>query len=212
MIRTQDIDRYLAELHDGGDALVQEMQAHGRRESIPIVDRETGVHLHVLARATGARRIIEIGTAIGFSTLFLARALPPDGQLVTFEVDPERQDAARTYLERAGVADRVDLRLQPALEGLAELEGPFDLAFLDALKHEYGAYLDAVLPLLRSGGLVVVDNVLMRGAVATGRPEAGWTEERVQTARRFNDALLHHPELTATVTPVGDGVALAVRR
>src|SRR5581483_9529026 len=102
-------------------------------------------------------------------TLALARGAGDGAQVVSFEVDPERQATARAYLERAGVADRVDLRLEPGTEGLARLEGPFDLAFLDAVKSEYADYLEAVVPLLRPGGLVVVDNVLMHGTVAEGR-------------------------------------------
>src|ERR1700729_3667631 len=101
------------------------MEAHGARDEIPIVEPQGGQLLHVLALARGARRIVEVGTAIGVSTLYMARALPSGGELVSFDIDPERQDAAREYLDRAGVGDRVDLRLQDAREGLRELDGPF---------------------------------------------------------------------------------------
>jgi predicted O-methyltransferase YrrM len=212
MIVSESVKRYVTSLRAEPDAVLAEMEAQGDRDHIPIVEPETGMLLYVLAAGMGARRVVEIGTAIGVSTLYLARALPEDGTVVSFEVDPERQEAARRYLEQAGVADRVDLRLEPALDGLARLEGPFDLAFLDALKGEYAAYLDAVVPLLRPRGVVVVDNVLMSGAVAEGRGDGHWSDEAVRTARAFNEQLLGHPELSGTVTPVGDGVALAVKR
>lgn len=212
MIVTDAVRRYLAEARPPADALLAEMIERGRRDRVPILDPQAGALLHVVARAMGARRIVEVGTAIGVSTLHLARALPADGELVSFEIDRERHAAAQSYFGRAGLAARIDLRLQDAIEGLAALRGPFDLAFLDGVKAEYGDYLERVLPLLRPGGLVAVDNVLMAGAVAENRPLEGWSEERVATARAFNETLLSHSELDATITPVGDGIALAVRR
>ncbi len=132
--------------------------------------------------------MVEVGTAIGVSTLYLARALPAGGQLVTFEIDEQRQRAARDYLQRAGVLDRVDLRLQDAREGLNGLErDAFDLAFIDGVKTQYGEYFESVLPLLRDGGLLVVDNVLMGGTVAEGRSDGHWSEDQITTARAFNE-------------------------
>jgi caffeoyl-CoA O-methyltransferase len=152
-----------------------------------------------------------VGTAIGVSTLYLARALPESGRVVSFEIDEERQSAARAYLERAGVLDRVDLRLQDAREGLGSLTDEFDLAFIDGVKAQYGEYFDGVLPLLRSGGILAVDNVLMSGSVAENRGDGHWTEEQITRAREFNRRLLGDPQLTATLTPVGDGVLVAVK-
>jgi len=212
MIVTPAVQQYLDATRPAPDPLLAEMQAHGARERIPILDAQSGALLHVLARAIGARRIVEVGTAIGVSTLHLARALPPDGELVSFEIDPERRLAAQAYLERDDLHARVDLRLQDARAGLAELSGPFDLAFLDGVKAEYEDYLDLVVPLLRPGGLVAVDNVLMAGTVAENRSDGHWTEEQIAIARAFNARLLSHPQLDATITPVGDGIALAARR
>jgi predicted O-methyltransferase YrrM len=168
--------------------------------------------LHVLALAKGARRVVEVGTAIGVSTLYLARALPEGGTVVSFEIDAERHGAARDYLERAGVLGRTDLRLQDARAGLAALDGPFDMAFIDGVKAQYGDYFDLLLPLLGSGGLLAVDNVLMSGTVAEGRTDGHWTDEQIATARAFNERLLSASELVGTVTPVGDGLLVAVRR
>jgi caffeoyl-CoA O-methyltransferase len=211
MIVTEAVERYLEGLRAEPDQVLAEMEAHGARDGIPIVVPSTGALLHVLARAARARRILEVGTAIGVSTLYLARALPPDGKIVTFEIDRERQDAARDYLNRAGVLDRVDLRLQDAREGLAGLDDSFDLAFVDGVKAQYGQYFDGVLPLLRSGGVLVVDNVLMSGTVAEGRSDGHWSEEQIAAAREFNRRLLGAHDLVATVTPVGDGVLLGVK-
>jgi predicted O-methyltransferase YrrM len=241
MIVTDAIETYLASSRAAPDPVLAEMEEQGRREGIPIVVPETGALLSVLAMACGARRVLEVGTAIGVSTLYLARALPDGGRVVTFEIDAARHRAARAYLERAGVLDRVDLRLQDAREGLAELGGgshmtdggretgkygpfldhhavegaaggQFDMAFIDGVKSQYGDYFDALLPLLRPGGVLAVDNVLMSGTVAEGRSDGHWTDEQIATARAFNERLLADEQFDATITPVGDGVLIAVRR
>lgn len=212
MIVTDAVREYLAGSRSHPDAVLAEMEEHGRRDGIPVVVPETGQLLHVLALACKARRVIEVGTAIGVSTLYLARALPSDGTVVSFEIDEQRHRAARDYLKRAGVLDRVDLRLQDAREGLADLSEPFDLAFVDGVKAQYGDYFDALLPLLGEGALLVVDNVLMSGTVAEGRSDGHWSEEQIATARAFNDRVLAAEQLTGTILPVGDGVLVAVRR
>ncbi len=166
MIVTDAVRSYIDETRPAPDALLAEMQERGARDSVPILDPQAARMLNVLARAIGARRIVEVGTAIGVSALHLARALPEDGELVSFEIDRERHTQAVSYFARARLAARVDLRLQDAGEGLRELEGPFDLAFLDGLKAEYAGHLELIVPLMRPGGLVAVDNVLMSGAVA----------------------------------------------
>ena len=213
MIVTDAVNGYLDSLRAAPDPLLAEMEAHAARDGIPVVVPPTGALLHVLALACGARRIVEVGTAIGVSTLYMARALPQDGAIVSFEIDPERHDAAGRYLERAGVADHCDLRLQDAREGLLELEhGSFDMAFIDGVKAQYGDYFDVLLPLLHSGALLTVDNVLMSGTVAEGRSDGHWSEEQIATARAFNERLIKHERLVGTVTPVGDGVLIAIAR
>jgi len=212
MIVTDAVRDYIEQTCPAPDGLLAEMRDRGVRDGVPILDAQAAALLHVLARAMGARRIVEVGTAIGFSTLHLGRALPADGELVSFEIDRERHAAAQSYFARARLAARVDLRLQDATEGLKELSGPFDLAFLDGLKAEYADQVDQIVPLMRSGGLIAVDNILMSGAVAEGRPVDGWSSDRIETARAFNEHLVNHPDLITTLTPVGDGLALAVRR
>jgi predicted O-methyltransferase YrrM len=211
MIVTEAVSRYTEGLRAEPDPVLAEMERHAAADHIPIVVPQTGALLHVLARACAVRRIVEVGTAIGVSTLYLARALPPGGTITSFEIDEQRHRAARQYLERAGVADRCDLRIQDAREGLADIKQRFDMAFIDGVKTQYGDYFERLLPLLRTGGLLTVDNVLMDGTVAEGRSDGQWTDEQINNARAFNERLLHGEELTGTITPVGDGVLIAVK-
>jgi predicted O-methyltransferase YrrM len=212
VIVTQAVQSYLAGLRAAPDPVLAEMEAQAAREHIPIVTPVTGALLHVLALVRGARRVVEVGTAIGVSTLYIARALAPDGVIVSFEIDEARHRAARDYLDRAGMLDRTDLRLQDARTGLSALEGPFDMAFIDGVKTQYGDYLDRLLPLLGERAVLAVDNVLMSGTVAEGRSDGHWTDEQIAKARAFNERLLSLQDFVGTVTPVGDGVLVAVRR
>jgi len=213
VIVSDAVDAYLVESRRPPDAVLAEMEAHGARDNIPIVVPPTGALLSVITAAAGARRVVEVGTAIGVSTLYIARALPADGVIVSFEVDRERHLAARGYLDRAGVGERADLRLRDAAEGLAELEqGAFDMAFLDGLKGDYPRHLELALPLLRPDGVVVVDNTLLGGAVAAARLADHWSVESVATMRGFNASLLGRDDMVAALLPVGDGVLVAVKR
>lgn len=199
---------YLERLLPPRDPLLREMEERAAREDIPISDPEVGRLLAILARATGARLILEIGTAIGYGTLCLARGAP-EGRVMSIDTDPERLASARQYLEQAGVADRVELIEGAALEILQGLQGPFDLVYLDAVKTEYRRYLDQVLPRLRTGGLVVCDNLLWSGRVAAPAEDA---EDRDADAlRAFNSYLMMHPQLQAVVLPVGDGLGIATK-
>jgi predicted O-methyltransferase YrrM len=204
------IDEYVTALEPDPDAVLAEMRERGARERIPIVEAPTGGLLEVLAMSTGALRAVEVGTAIGVSTLHLARG---GAHVTSFEVDPARHAAAKDYLTRAGLGDRVDLRLQDAAEGLEGLEqGGFDLGFIDGPKAGYAGYLDQIVALLRPGGLLLVDNVLLSGAAATQQPTGNWSEEHIRDMRAFNEQLSRRDDLRATFATVGDGVALAVRQ
>ena len=213
MIAAGAVTEYLRESRRAPDALLAEMEAHGDREGIPIVVPETGAFLEALTAAAAARRVVEVGTAIGVSTLHIARALPEDGLIVSFEVDEARHQAARAYLDRAGLGGRVDLRLRDAGDGLAELEpGSWDMVFLDGLKGDYPRHLELSLPLLRTGGTVLVDNTLLGGRVANADGPEHWSDEAVETMRRFNAGLLQRDDMAAALVPVGDGVLMAVKR
>ena len=210
VILTEEVGEYLATLRREPDEVLAEMEAQAQREWIPVVPPETGELLGMLARICGAARVVEVGTAIGVSTLYIARALPARGRIVSFEIDAARHGAARKYLRRAGVLDRADLRLQDAREGLASLEGPFDMAFIDAAKMQYGDYIELLLPLLASRAVVAIDNMLMSGTVATGRSDGNWTENQIEMARALNARMVKMPEFEASLLPVGDGLLVAV--
>lgn len=213
MIVTEAVSAYLEALRAAPDAVLAEMEAHAARDAIPVVVAQTGALLHVLALAAGAKRVVEVGTAIGVSTLYLARAVGDQGRVVSFEIDRERHEAARDYLGRAGVGGRVELRCKDAREGLKTLEaGAFDLAFVDGVKAQYFDYCELAVPLLRPGGVLAVDNVLMGGTVAENRPDGLWSAEQIATVRALNERLLGDERLAATVIPVGDGVLVGVRR
>ena len=200
-------ESYLDRLLPPRDPLLREMEERAEREDIPISDPEVGRLLSILARSVGARRILEIGAAIGYGAVWLARGAP-EARVQSVDVDPERLAAAREYLERAGLADRVELIEGKALEVIQRLDGPFDLVYVDAVKTEYRRYLDLALPKLRVGGLIVCDNLLWGGEVAA----PGEEEDRDADAlRAFNGYLMMHPQLQAVVLPLGDGVGLATK-
>lgn len=179
-------------------------------EGVPIVDRSSGRVL--MAAAAGRRRIVEIGTAVGYSTLWMALGQPADGTIVTVDPDRSRTDRAREWWRRAGVAGRIEVVNRPALEALAAddagLRGPFDLAFIDALKPEYERYLEALVPRLAPGALVLADNVLWSGRASGSRPDPG-NGAQTEALRRFNAAVLADPRFSATILPVGDGLLIA---
>lgn len=200
--------RYLDALLPPREPLLVEMEAHAAREGIPISDPEVGRLLAILAAATAPRRILEIGTAIGYGVIWLARGAP-EARITTIDRDPAQLAAARRYVARAGVLDRVELVEGEAVEVLRRLEGPFDLAYVDAAKRQYRRYLDLLLPLLRPGGLVALDNLLWKGRVAA--PAGTAEDEEAAALRDFNRAFARHPGLEALVLPLGDGLGLAVK-
>ena len=177
-----------------------------------LVAPEQGQFLQLLVRLVGAKRILEIGTFTGYSALWMAEALPADGRLVTCDVSEEWTAIAREHWAEAGVAERIDLRVRPALETLEALleeeRGHYDLAFIDADKANYDAYYEACLKLLRGGGLVVADNTLWSGRVADPVVD----DEDTVALREFNLKLLADERVDLSLLPLADGVTLARKR
>jgi O-methyltransferase len=174
---------------------------------------EQGHLLALLAGAMAARHVLEVGTFTGYSTLALAQALPPDGRIVACDVSAEWTAIARDHWRSAGVADRIELRLAPAVDTLAELEregrsGYFDLAFIDADKPGYDTYYEATLRLIRPGGLIILDNMLRRGRVAD--PNANDPDTRA--LRKLNSKIAVDERVDRVLLPVGSGMILARRR
>lgn len=203
-------EAYLERLLPPRDPLLREMEEQAAREDVPISDPEVGRLLSILARAAGARRILEIGTAIGYGALCLARGAP-EARVVSIDTNPERLATARRYLERGGAADRVELIEGAALDVLHRLAGPFDLVYIDAVKTEYRRYLDQVVPKMRVGGLVVCDNLLWGGRVAEPPETPEATDRDADALRAFNGYLMMHPQLQAVVLPLGDGLGIATK-
>jgi predicted O-methyltransferase YrrM len=203
--REQEV--YLERLLPPRDALLREMEELAGREDIPISDPEIGRLLGILARVTGARRILEVGTAIGYGAICLAKGAP-EARVLTIDKDPERLATARGFLERAGVAGRVELIEGAALDVLPGLQGPFDLAYVDAVKTEYRRYLDLILPNLRVGGVIALDNLLWKGRVAVPPDDE---DREADALRAFNGYLMSHPQLQSVVLPFGDGLGVATK-
>ena len=191
------------------------IEAAAQPKGIPIVDRDAGRVLSVLAG--GRRRIVEVGTAYGFSTLWLSLGQPADGTIVTIDPDTERTDLARSWWRQAGIRDeRITVVTAKALEAFERsdpaLAGPFDLAFIDALKPEYGAYLDALTAgRLAPDALVLADNVLWSGRVSGATP-VGDEGRNTEALAAFDRRVLGDPRFTSTILPVGDGLLVATWR
>jgi predicted O-methyltransferase YrrM len=210
-ILDERVDGYLRDLRPERSEVMAEMEAVAERDSVPIVQWETGRFLAVLCRTLDPV-VLEVGTAIGYSTLHMAEQLSA-GRVVTLERDPDRATQARSYLERAGVADRVELIEGDAIDTIPELEGPFDLLFVDASKGEYRKYIELAEPLLSERCTLVVDNLLMSGDVALDESEtASWSSDSLAAARALNAELLVSDRWLACVLPIGDGVGFGALR
>jgi len=201
---------YLDRLLPPSTGVLAEMEEYAHANRVPIADREVALFLEITARAMGARYVLEIGAAIGYSILHLARSLSPGGLVVTIEPDDEMIRLSEEYLTRAGLRERVRIERGLALEVMPRLRETFDLVYIDALKEEYTAYLDLSLPLLRTGGVIIADNVLWGGQVA-GEVRSPDQTASTQALRAFNQHFIHHPALRGEILSVGDGLAYGVK-
>jgi predicted O-methyltransferase YrrM len=201
---------YLERLLPANTGIIAEMEADAEKNGVPIADREVALFLEITARAMNARRVLEIGMAIGYAVVHLAQGLPTDGLIVTIEPNDEMIRRAEDYLTRAGVRERVRIERGRALEVIPKLKETFDLIYLDALKEEYSGYLDQALPLLRVGGVVVADNVLWGGQVA-GKVRSEDQQASTKALREFNQHFINHPQLRAEILSFGDGIAYGVK-
>jgi predicted O-methyltransferase YrrM len=206
------IEQYLAALNRASDAVLDDMARANATRGLPLVDAEVGALLRVLATSIGARRILEIGTAIGYSGIWLARALPADGMLVTMEFDEARADEARENFARGGVADRVSVVTGDAQLKIAKVSGPFDLVFQDGDKKLYTPLLDRLVGLLRPGGLLITDNVLWDGEVVPGfQKEPRHNPDDTRAIIEYNKRVAAHPQLLTSIVPLRDGVSISVK-
>ena len=207
------IEQYLAGLNRAGDPVLDAIARDNATRGLPLVDAEVGALLRVLATAAAATRILEIGTAIGYSGIWLAGALPPGGMLLTMELNEERAREARDNFARAGLADRVSVIVGDAQLKIAKVSGPFDLIFQDGDKMLYGPLLDRLVDLLRPGGLLVTDNVLWSGEVVPGYAAAPTQDpDSTRAIAAYNLRIASHPGLITATVPLRDGVSVSVKK
>jgi caffeoyl-CoA O-methyltransferase len=204
---------YVQELFAPEDAVLQELRAESARCGLPeiSVSAEVGRLLQLLLTTIQARTVLEIGTLGGYSGIWMARSLPADGRLLTLEIDPERAEVARTFIERAGLGAVVEVRVGDAIDilpGIAAAGDRFDAVFIDADKERYPDYLEHALTLVRPGGLILADNAFWSGRVL----DEDDADEGTRAVQRFNRRLAEHPGLVATIIPIRDGLAAAVVR
>jgi caffeoyl-CoA O-methyltransferase len=196
-------ERYTTAGWDGFDRLGAETEAT-RQDHVMMVGAVEGAFLSFLVFMTRAKRVLELGTFTGWSSIAMARALPPDGSIVTCDVNEETTAIARRYAEEAGVADRIDFRVGPGIETLATLDGPFDLAFIDADKESYVDYYEAILPKMAPGGVIGADNTLF----GSGGPN----DEITEAISAFNEHVLDDDRVETVLLPIRDGLTLIRRR
>ena len=206
----QKLQRYLVEHSVREPEVLRELRA--ATASLPYagmqIGADQGQFMALLVQAIGARRCLEIGTFTGYSALAVALALPEDGRIVCCDISEEWTAIARRFWRKAGVEQKIELRLAPALETLKTLAGPFDFVFFDADKENYAEYYEASLKLVRRGGLIAVDNTLWSGAVAESRVKDATT----RALREFNDKLHRDERVAVSLLPLGDGLTLALKR
>jgi len=201
------VEKYLYGLLPARDLVVAEMEAYAERRDVPIVGAAVGRLLALLVMVSGARRIFEMGSAIGYSTLWLARAAGPRAEVFYTDGDPANAARARKYFQRAGVERRIRVQTGDAIALLKKTPGKFDLIFNDVDKHQYPAVFRAALPRLRRGGLLVADNTLWSGRVARKANDAA-----TRGIQEFNRLIYSSRELYPVIVPLRDGVAVCRKR
>ncbi|HEX4999740.1 MAG TPA: O-methyltransferase [Terriglobia bacterium] len=207
MITEPSVDKYIRNLIPERDAVLREIEELAARDKIPIVGPVVGTLLSQLARSIRATRVFELGSAIGYSTIWLARAVGPGGKVYYTDGDPDNARAAQNYFLRAGLADRIELRVGDALESFAAVPGEFDLIFNDVDKEGYPDVYRQAASRVRPGGFFVSDNTLRRGNVADPTQTGG----DLEPVRLFNDLLARDSRFETALLPLRDGVTVAFR-
>jgi caffeoyl-CoA O-methyltransferase len=205
-ITNETVENYMYSLLPARDEVLTEIEAQAAKRKIPIVGPLVGRLLHLIASINGARKVFEMGSAVGYSTIWWARAVGPQGKVIYTDGDPKNAVEARGYFERAGVTSRVEVHTGDALEILSEQgSGVFDIIFCDIDKEEYPRALKLALPRVRPGGLFIADNVLYKGTVA----DPSHSDARTKGIQEFNRMLYASKELEPVILPLRDGVSVA---
>ncbi len=202
------VEDYLYNMLPPRDEVLSEMEAEAAQKKIPIVGPAVGRIFHQLATMIQAKTVFEMGSAIGYSTIWWARAIADGGRVIYTDGDPKNAEKARGFFQRAGVTNRITLKTGDALELLSEEKQQFDIVFNDVDKDDYPRVLRLAAPRVRKGGLFVTDNVLWSGRIA----DANATDSRTKAIQEFNRALYASPDFYTTILPVRDGVAVALKK
>lgn len=205
-ITSEPVEEYLYSLIPARDEVLATMEAEAAKRDIPIVGPLVGRVLHQLAVTHNAKTVFELGSAIGYSTLWWAGAVREHGKVTYTDGDRKNADEARGYFERAGLANRIEIKVGDALELLSEQKHAFDIIFCDVDKEDYPRALRLAIPRLRKGGLLIADNVLWSGKVAQQKPDAS-----TKAILEFNRLIYNSPELFTTILPIRDGIAVATK-
>jgi predicted O-methyltransferase YrrM len=206
-ITVQDVEDYIYSILPPRDEVLAEMEAEAAREKVPIIGPAVARVIYQLALISRAKRVFEMGSAIGYSTIWLARAVGEGGRVIYTDGDKKNADKARRYFERSGVSDRIDVRTGDALELLSEEKEPYDIIFNDVDKTDYPRVFRIALPHLKSGGLFITDNVLWSGRVAKPKPDA-----ETKAILELNQAMYASPDVFTTILPLRDGVSVCVKK
>ena len=206
-ITVPEVEDYLYAMLPPRDEVLTEMEAEAARASLPIVGPAVGRFLYQLATIAKAKRVFEMGSSIGYSTVWWARAVGANGRVIYTDGDKKTADKARKYFERASVSERITVRVGDALEILSEEKEPYDIVFVDVDKVDYPRVIRLALPKLKSGGLFVADNVLWSGKLRNPNPD-----ESTRAILEFNRLIYESKELFTTILPLRDGVAVCVKK
>src|SRR5208283_1006479 len=205
-ITVPGVEDYLYGMLPPRDEVLSEMEADAAKNDVPIVGPAVARVLYQLAVISGAKKIFEMGSAIGYSTIWWARAVGDGGRVIYTDGDPKRAEKARRYFERAGVSKRITIRVGDALEFLSEEKGQYDIIFCDVDKTDYPRAFRLALPRLKSGGLLIADNILWSGKLRQPNPDA-----ETKAILEFNKLMYDSKELFTTILPIRDGVSVCVK-
>jgi caffeoyl-CoA O-methyltransferase len=206
-ITVEGVEDYLYSLLPARDEVLAEMESEAAKHRIPIIGPAVARFLYQLALMSGAKKVFEMGSAIGYSTIWLARAVGEGGRVVYTDGDKKKADQARRYFQRAGVVDRIDVRTGDALELLSEEKEPYDIIFNDVDKVDYPRVFRTALPHLKKGGLFITDNVLWSGRVAQANPD-----DETKAILELNKMMYQSPDVYTTILPLRDGLSVCVKK